>query len=301
MNRRLKKLAERAIAESGIPSLARGRHRADALVLAYHDVIPDGTVPTGDASLHITQADLGLQLDELTKTHEVVPLSAVIRDAGAQHRRPRAAITFDDAYAGALSLGMDALEARGLPATVFVAPGILGQQMWWDRLADARTGDVPPADRNRTLWEFAGRAGPGNVTAGSSPVARLPTSCRIATLNELEAAAKRPGIAFGSHTWSHPNLCAVPPEDLDGELAKPLSWLGERFMCTVPLVSYPYGLRSPTVELAAQRLGYEAGFRIDGGWLAWRTAQRYSLPRFNVPAGLSLDGFRLRSAGIGLH
>jgi hypothetical protein len=62
------------------------------------------------------------------------------------------------------------------------------------------------------------------------------------------------------------------------------------------MLAYPYGISSPEVERAAKAVGYMAAFRVHGGWMK-RADTRWSLPRFNVPAGLSRAGFRLRLAG----
>jgi peptidoglycan/xylan/chitin deacetylase (PgdA/CDA1 family) len=123
---------------------------------------------------------------------------------------------------------------------------------------------------------------------------------RIATTDELARAVGRGRITLGAHSWSHANLCALEPTELERELSAPDEWLRARFDCVVPFFSYPYGLSSPAVEAAAARSGYRAALRVDGGWMSRAGHDRpLALPRFNVPAGLSLDGFRLRLAGIG--
>jgi peptidoglycan/xylan/chitin deacetylase (PgdA/CDA1 family) len=112
---------------------------------------------------------------------------------------------------------------------------------------------------------------------------------------------RRSGITVGSHSWSHPNLAAVDEGALEQELRRSFEWLAERCESFVPFVSYPYGLWSERVADAARDAGFDAGFRADGGWLPANPSQhRFKLPRFNVPAGLSVDGLRLRLAGIGL-
>jgi peptidoglycan/xylan/chitin deacetylase (PgdA/CDA1 family) len=109
-------------------------------------------------------------------------------------------------------------------------------------------------------------------------------------------------MALASHTWSHPNLCRIARERVDQELRLPLEWLQARFDRVVNWMSYPYGISSPEIESLVQESGYEGALRVEGGWLTGPpVSQSFRLPRFNVPAGISLDGFALRLAGLFCH
>src|SRR5690606_24139516 len=105
---------------------------------------------------------------------------------------------------------------------------------------------------------------------------------------------------LANHTWSHANLAALDPADLGDELLRPMEWLEGRFDRVIPWLTYPYGLYSALVERRAQDVGLHAAMRVDGGWLrtAMADRERYRLPRLNIPAGVSLRGFRLRTSGI---
>jgi peptidoglycan/xylan/chitin deacetylase (PgdA/CDA1 family) len=300
----LKRVLERAAVLSGVARVKRLANRARALVLMYHNVVPDRRAVEGDRSLHLPHAEFARQLDFLQTVCDVVPLEALVDGPREDSRRCRVAITFDDAYLGALSLGVDELVRRGLPGTVFVPPGLLGEQTWWDVLG-AATADGLSAERRAELLErFQGRTD-AIRTSPQWSAARLPSSLRpelrIAAATEVARAAEQPGIAVGSHTWSHPNLAAIDPELLDSELRRPLHWLRERYSSFVPYLTYPYGLSSASVEQAASRIGYRAAFLAGGGWFPRDpTSRLFALPRFDVSSGLSLDGLRLRFAGIGL-
>lgn len=308
MNAALKRVAERSLAASGVAGIARALHRGDALVLAYHGILPHGAAPGGEHTLHLPQAVFARQLDALRRTHDVVPLDALLLPRAPGSRRPRAAVTFDDAYAGAVTAGVYELARRGLPATIFVAPGLLGRVPWWDALA--RGGLLPADARRHAIEALRGRddavrrwaereddvamdcANMNGATGDGAP--------RIATEAELAEAARVPGIALGAHSWSHPDLRVLDPPALADELAQPLGWLRARFACVVPWLAYPYGLASDAVERAAAEAGYRGAFRVDGGWMPLGAAavRPHALPRMNVPAGLSLDGFHLRISGV---
>ncbi len=280
--------------------LAARRRRGSTLILAYHNIVPDDAPPAGDRSLHLPLARFRSQIDRLQETHDVVDL-AEVRRAPAISKRPRVAITFDDAYRGALGLALPELARRGLPATVFVAPGILGSTgCWWDLLAAPDGSGLSPIVRNHVLQVLRGDGSAAVAWARSQgmPLAALPAHAAIATEDELHIAAALPGIKLGVHTWSHCNLATVSDAELDGELVGPLTWLRERFERVVPWLAYPYGLSAPQTPERAQRAAYDGALRIEGGWLAPGPAAAFVLPRLNVPAGLSPDGFILRASGL---
>jgi hypothetical protein len=49
---------------------------------------------------------------------------------------------------------------------------------------------------------------------------------------------------------------------------------------------------------ASHDAGYTAGFMIEGGWTTPDPRDPFAIPRLNVPAGVSRDGFVLRAAGL---
>jgi peptidoglycan/xylan/chitin deacetylase (PgdA/CDA1 family) len=297
LNPRTKRLLERTIVMSGIAALSRRRHSRGVLILAYHNVLPVGADPMGDCSLHLPAGRFVEQLDVLAETHQVIPLTSVA--APPTGDRPRVVITFDDAYAGALTTAIPELVRRHMPATVFVAPALLGGYTWWDRVADPKLASVPPAERELALDELWGD-GEAILRDTRFPHRTSPVpSLRIATEAEVQAVAELPSITIGSHTWSHRSMARLGEDTAADELERSMKWLRERFASFVPWVSYPYGLFSEKTTGLAARLGYSGGLRIDGGWLrAGSHVNSFSLPRYNVPAGLSTEGFRIRLAGL---
>jgi peptidoglycan/xylan/chitin deacetylase (PgdA/CDA1 family) len=285
---------------SGGAAVGRRRMRDRTLVLAYHNIIPDDMRNVGDRSLHLPRADFAAQLDSLRATHDVVPLTDLFAARSATGR-PRAVITIDDAYTGAVTMGVYELTKRALPATIFVAPAFVGgKSFWWDALADPIEG-LPAGLRERALGDCRGVDADVLRWAVSTGVARLadvPPIARVAGEAEILAAAGRPGISLASHSWSHPNLTRLPHGELATELTKPLSWLRERVPAVVPWLGYPYGLFNAEVAAAAARAGYQGAFAVSGGWVPAAIRDRFALPRVNIPAGISVEGFQLRGAGF---
>ena len=293
----LKTLRETSLVWSGIAALRRVALLRHSLVLAYHNVVPDGCSAFGEPSLHIQRRTFVEQIEQLLRTHAIVPLEEVLTPAPSG-RRPRVAITFDDAYRGAVVIGVEELAKRGVPATLFVVPAFVGRgPFWWDA--------VPSHDdqvmRERTLQELGGKD--GNVRSWAEAQGLrpdpVPAWALVASEDELAAATRHPGITLASHTWTHPNLLRLSPAELEEELRRPLDWLRRQCTNVIPWLSYPYGLTSASVERAAAAAGYAAALSIGGGLFTPDRVNRYALPRLNVPAGLSANGFVLWTSGFG--
>jgi peptidoglycan/xylan/chitin deacetylase (PgdA/CDA1 family) len=297
----VKAFVERRVIWSGIPRGWRQLRRRNALILAYHNIMPDDVEIAGDRSLHLPRALFSAQLDSLQATHDVVSLETLLNEEGASATRPWAVVTFDDAYRGAMTIGVREVVARALPATVFVAPAFVGGRFfWWDVVTPSGADGPEASFREVALHECAGvdEAVRERAERFGHRLSTLPLEAACASENDLHAAARQPGITLASHSWSHPNLARLTRTTLEEELTRPLSWLGARFQNVLPVLSYPYGLSSPAVEKAAANAGYRAGVLVSGGWMPRRPRNPFALPRLNVPAGLSPDGFRLRTAGL---
>jgi glycosyltransferase involved in cell wall biosynthesis/peptidoglycan/xylan/chitin deacetylase (PgdA/CDA1 family) len=188
-------VAQRAVRRTGA-SLRR------RVILCYHSV--HASAPFASAS----PAMFADHLDWLTDNCDVVPL-ADLRDGGADSRRPRVAITFDDGYLDNFVHAFPMLAARGLPATFFLTAGLVerdpavmaGMAALWGCAID----DVEPLG-----WEQA---------------------------REMAAS----GMDFGSHTWSHGNLALLPSASATCELRVAREHLEARLDRTIEAVAYPFG------------------------------------------------------------
>jgi peptidoglycan/xylan/chitin deacetylase (PgdA/CDA1 family) len=273
------------------------------MILAYHNIVPAGSHAVGDRSLHLPQREFAAQLDRLQQTHDVITLNEALnssRGVSPVSDRPRAAITFDDGYAGTLTVGVKELIARGMPATVFVTPSFLdGGSFWWDTYADPVTG-LDSTLRQKALSDSRGLAPAVDVLASDRKLRKheLPAFARGASTSELHAALEYEHFTIAAHTWSHPNLATLPDVKLAMELTRPLEWLRQFRIRALPMVSYPYGLSDARVQNAARDAGYTAGFLIDGGWTSTPPQDLFAIPRLNIPSGVSRHGFVLRTAGL---
>ncbi|MEJ2539781.1 MAG: polysaccharide deacetylase family protein [Gemmatimonadota bacterium] len=282
----------------GLHRLGARRVAPSGVILAYHNIVPRGEPAAGDLSLHLDQATFGDQLDLLAETYDVVTVDDLVATDWETSDRPRAALTFDDAYLGTLTAGVEELTRRGMPGTVMVAPGILGRPTWWDLLAPDGGGPVPDELREHCLNQLRGRQEEILAWAEREGLRRsdLPDHAVPASPEAVVEAGRTPGISLGAHTWSHPNLARHSAAECQDEYARCRAWLQGQDVRYSDWLAYPYGLYTrDAVELA--RTQFQGGLRVEGG-LAWRrgqpTAPQGVLPRINIPRGMSLEGMRLR-------
>jgi len=290
---------EWAVHAASLARLGRRTNRQRPLILAYHNIIPDDSPASGERSLHLPLSAFEAQLDHLQAHAEVVPLSAVT-EPWKPGGRLRVALTFDDAYRGAVVLGLPELARRGLPATVFVVPGCLGSRaFWWDQLAGP-AGELSPAVRQHALTDCRGSN--DEVLAWASqarlPVADVPSMLRTATEPELVASLRLGSFTAGCHTWSHPNLTMLDEAAQSVELTRAVEWLERNCRDqAIRWLAYPYGEHTGAVEAAAARAGLRHALAVAGGFVAPH-ATAFTLPRLTIPARLSRRGFELRVAGL---
>lgn len=294
----LKKRVEQALSSSVAGAIARHRLRGKRLILAYHGIVPEGAKPAGERALFIPQREFAAHLDVLAAIADVAPLDRIDEVGDG---RPRVAITFDDAYRGAVKEGVRELARRGLPATIFVAPGRLnGHVFWWDALSH-QSLSLEEKVRLYALHALGGsdervRAWAARTRLASSDV--LPAYAQTATRAELREALAVPGITVGSHSWSHANLASLSAPDIAAEVERPLDWLRAEFgEKVIPWLAYPYGLDSDDARRAAANASYSGALRIGGGWHRAADVSAFARPRLSIPGSLSVAGFRARLIG----
>jgi peptidoglycan/xylan/chitin deacetylase (PgdA/CDA1 family) len=292
---------ETVLVRTGAARLLDWRRDRRALILLYHNVVPDGHVTRGESALHLPLSEFIKQIEWASREFQVVPLEQVFTDPA--NRPPRLVLTFDDAYRGAVHLGIPELIRRGLPSTLFVAPGLLGRKStWWDRYSRVLSSKVG----DRSFRDLALSECHGDEDKIDSLAAELnlgPQSAvdieGIVDLEELRAKATSHLLTLGLHSWGHPNLEAAPAEVLTRELVHPQEWFLAQGIPFKPWLAYPYGRASDQVVELSVAHGYNLGFMASGGWIrGHRGTDPLKVPRLSVGSGLSLNGFKLRLSGL---
>ena len=294
----LKAVLEVGLVGSGIAALRLARLPRHSLVLAYHNVVPDDC-PLG--TLHLARGTFAEQIEQLLRTCSIVPLEEIFTPRESADRRLRVAITFDDGYRGAVTVGVAELARRGVPATLFIAPGFVGNgPYWWDSVTTHDGRDVDGELRDHAIRELRGEDRRVRRWARDCGLDTrvVPDYALVASEEELRRAVRHPGITLASHTWSHRNLARLTGAELREELTRPLEWLRQRFTAVIPWLSYPYGVGVRATKVAAVAAGYRAAVSLGNPWRSPDPGRAYAIPRLNVPSGLSLNGFALRTSGL---
>jgi peptidoglycan/xylan/chitin deacetylase (PgdA/CDA1 family) len=136
-----------------------------ALILMYHRVADLDSDPH---LLAVTPGHFAAHLDVIREHGHPLTLNDLVKglERGRVPRRA-VAVTFDDGYADNLHVAKPLLERLEVPATVFVAAGLVGGQreFWWDELDRLllQPGMVPPRlrldlDGKVREWELKGAA-----------------------------------------------------------------------------------------------------------------------------------------------
>jgi peptidoglycan/xylan/chitin deacetylase (PgdA/CDA1 family) len=301
------------------PPERRSRRRRTArgpLVLLYHRVAEPARDPLG---LAVSPERFGAQLDVLGARRRMVGLAELAERAASGDLDPAcAAVTFDDGYADNLRAAAPALEAYGVPWTLFVSTGHVedGRRFWWDDVVELldTAPDSRPAELRLPIggaaraWrvespaqrEGAARAilaalqglGPAEIAAAVAELrtwAGAETDLRGGdgpmTVAELRELAAR-GVAIGAHTRTHRGLAYAPEADQREEVRASRDDL-ERWLGRAPSAfSYPFGAPGADVDEISIRVVREAGFAcavINAPGPVTRRSDPLALPRVAVP------------------
>lgn len=208
-------------------------------VLCYH-LVEAGT----GSPVDLPESMFRRHLEELAEGAEVVALERAAEEVRSDGRRPRVALTFDDAYRNFHEAAFPVLAELGLPATLFVPVGFV-------------EGECPP------------------------PLAAAPLPA--ASWGELAELAASGLVTFGSHTWSHPDLTALPATEVDDELHRSRELLEDRLGRPVRSFCYPRARWSRAVEARVRR-HYELAVIGGGGRFGGRRRDPYRIERISLRA-----------------
>jgi peptidoglycan/xylan/chitin deacetylase (PgdA/CDA1 family) len=254
------------------------------VILCYHGIGESGN-PLGLAP---TREAFEAQMFFLRQHYRVVSLEEVckgLRDPRTSE--PGVAITFDDGYRSAYTVAFPILQKYHLPATIYVTLDCVesGEVAWYDRIflamAVAPSGEVQldldgpwrvelnsREDRLRAALELVAylRALPNSRRRECCAVLEkrigLPQnalSSRILTWEQIHLMHQA-GIAFGSHTLTHPVVSQLTPTELANELGESRRLLEEKLGSPVADFAFPFGKESDCSAAAVEQLS-RCGYR----------------------------------------
>jgi peptidoglycan/xylan/chitin deacetylase (PgdA/CDA1 family) len=258
---------------------------APTLILCYHRINEGVDDPF---HLCVSPANFSDHLAVLQRKAEIITLDEVCKPS----RKPRVAVTFDDGYADNLVYAAPIAQRYGVPITVYVSSGLVGDPrgFWWDRLArlvlhgapgrvdlPVTIGgvDVParfgvPETAHRMLMALRDRLRLRPVHEIDAVLDRLgrqlsvdpvaAQDARSVSAAELQRLHGFDGVTIGAHSVDHVLLrLGSYPEQLQNVKASKSDLQG-RLGALVQHFAYPYGDRysfNHDSVFAARNAGFE--------------------------------------------
>ncbi|MDQ2668413.1 MAG: polysaccharide deacetylase family protein [Gemmatimonadota bacterium] len=256
-----------ALSAVGAVDLARRLRRHSLVICCYHGVREDEDI---DAThyLQLPSSAFRAQLKYLETNYECLGIEdAVVRLREGGFSRPTVAITFDDGYRNNLSVALPILRELGIPATVYVATGIIGttQQLWTTELEYAlRQSGERELRLPENIPGIPVRLRSSNAASAAliSALKTVPRAIRVAVLDSLRGQLERPSIpsAFefmtwndvtaldqtglvrvGAHTVHHEILSRLPEEAVEMEIVDSIAMVARHVTHPSTTFAYPNG------------------------------------------------------------
>jgi len=307
--------------------------RPGLAVLNYHRIAHPATDPLYRPIISATPQEFEAQMILLKAQFEIIGHDELVDMVvgGVRVKRPRILITFDDAYFDQFEHAAPVLRRLGIPAILFVPTGFLERPRlpWWDAVSWCLR--QTRKDRLEFTYPVAigFQADPACGYEAAIPVwiARL-LAARPFDEDRLNDELERQtqvdpqpsaiverlfmrvdhlrgwvdaGLAVGSHTYHHPRLTDLEPQQRHWELIESQRWLARVLGTPIPTLAYPFGtsdaVDEPTKAMA-RACGYQAAFAFEGGVNRPQTLDRWAIRRFGVGHADTTSMIRGRLASL---
>ena len=312
----------------GLHHAARRRNRHRLLIVCYHGVAGPADPPHW---LLMPAAEFERQLAYLARHYRVLPIDDALADLWAGRvSGPTACITFDDGYRDNLTEALPRLQRAGVPATIYLATGLVGtdRRLWTTEvdLACGRTraatieldGVVPPTPVPPDAAGRAAMAGRLKAALKALPVARRrvaherllaalgPASVddggafSIMTWTDVRRMEATGSVTFGAHTVNHEIVSRLDDRELDDEIGGSMRDVSAHVVRLTATFAYPNGTAVDFDARAAAAVsaagGVAAVTTIEG--LNDRDTDRFALRRVTLGGDVGFDEFRVRVSGM---
>jgi peptidoglycan/xylan/chitin deacetylase (PgdA/CDA1 family) len=289
--------------------------RNGTLILCYHRVAEGVEDPF---HLCVRPGNFAAHLEEMSRSRE----PSTIADVSVPSRRPKVVVTFDDGYRDNLINALPIAESKGVPITVFVTSGILGNHngFWWDRLGtllrsrppQVREIDLPLCGRNVRLP--LGSSGiradldlvrrhllPLRVTEIERALDAVSEQWQVGSVPPSDAGTLAPEdllqlaasdtVTIGAHTVDHVRLGDRPAREQQDTISGSKGELEQSIGRAVSHFAYPFGRRDDFDDRSVDAVR-SAGF--DTACTAIPGTARPSTDPYRLPRRLVMDWGRLR-------
>jgi peptidoglycan/xylan/chitin deacetylase (PgdA/CDA1 family) len=229
-------------------------------------------------------------------------LSGERRVNGACH------VTFDDGDRSFVEVALPVLEALGVPATLFVAPGVLasGRNYWFQELHYVRQRVDAAAIRRQIAvqmaWDYAQLAPHSiNVLFKALPLAAMwqvidaleqahglpPAPAANISLEEAARLDRHPLVTIGAHSLTHPVLANESDAEAGRQIAGSVEQLAALLGRPVRDFAYPNGAAGldygPREQAMLRKAGVQLAFATDSGYFGPAT-NPLAIPRAGLAA-----------------
>jgi len=281
---------------------SRKQHRS--LILGYHRV---ASVENDVYGICVSPDHFAEQMEVLKRHYRPISLAEMVKGliSGALPHKT-VAVTFDDGYRDNLYNAKPILARFEIPATVFVTPGSLGNEFWWDQLESvifapphiASSITLPLGD---TLFTWAGtdrrdflkrlyqRLLPESmetryqvieaVRALSNHPSYERPEYRALHASEINDLASDGLVDIGAHTITHPVLPLLPAVQQRAEIEQSKNHLQQILGKPVTGFAYPNGHFDAATKAIVAETGFQYACSSQRD-VVWRMGDRYQLPRF---------------------
>ncbi len=282
------------------------------VILMYHSIQEHS--PKHDVfGLRVSLRNFSNQIEFISHERTPLPLDEFVNlmESGTLPF-DAAAVTFDDGYADNLLIAKPVLDRYSVPATLFLATGLIGEsEFWWDRLERMILESATPIHEIGILLDNSGFAldsDAGLLHRGAfftilhKKLLNAPTQVREGVIdhlaNKIQPRAsddiRRPlteaevrslandGLtSIGAHTVTHPWLPNLNPSELMSELSESKRVCEDLFGRPSCSFAYPFGAYDDDTREAVKA----AGFTLACATIAspmLESSNRFALPRIQV-------------------
>jgi len=285
------------------------------LILCYHRVAEGVEDPF---YLCVRPDNFAAHLEEISRARE----PSTLEDVSVPSPRPKVVVTLDDGYRDNLTNALPIAETKGVPITVFVTSGILGDHkgLWWDRLGtllrsrpphvkeidlplDGRNVSVPVGSSGiRTDLDTVRRhllplpvveieraldAVSEQWQVGSAP----PPDAETLTPGDLLQLAASDIATIGAHTVDHVRLRDRPAREQQDTISRSKAELEQAIGRPVSHFAYPFGRRTDFDDRSVDAVRAAA---FDTACTTVPGTARVSADPYRLPRRLVMDWGRLR-------
>jgi len=268
------------------------RRRGAVMVLTFHRVLDD-------AESRLTCSLPGIVVRRRTfenlaayaaRQYEAVDFE---RATAAGAGKLRVMFTFDDGWKDNYTNALPVMRNCGMPATVFICPGLIGRTLpFWPEAIASLLGECSPPVSGAEIESLIETLKTYSTEHRQQYIARLyelhapvdggdtyngDRTVSWDEIREMDAA----GIRVGCHTLTHQILTTVPPQTARQEVRESKRAIEAALLRSCNLFAYPNGNTSAATRQILAEEGFAAAFTTERG--AWTSSSDpMAIPRVNV-------------------